>query len=163
MTLLALYLIRVLIPMIRVISMLLEMFLIAMPTYVSSLTRIFHFMTLLLVTTLIACLCLEILICMIMVLFLMAICLPCILIMFMTHVRVVVWIYCIILLTLPTHVLIAHCYACNVRYFSGFSNVLTTVCKIMTAVNYLNCDVIFDYCNDILRHFGLDSQCSSLI
>jgi hypothetical protein len=56
----ALYLIRVLailIYMICVIPMLLEMFLMAMPIYVSSLTRISQFMTLVLVTTLIACLC----------------------------------------------------------------------------------------------------------
>jgi hypothetical protein len=57
----------------------------------------------------------------------------------------------------------SNCYACNLRYFNDVSNVLTTVCKIMSAVNYLKCDVFFYYCNDVLRHFGLVSQYSSLI
>jgi hypothetical protein len=55
-----------------------------------------------------------------------------------------------------------NCYACNLRYFIGVSNILTTVCKIMSAVIYLKCDVNFDFCNDVLRHFGLVPQCSGL-
>jgi hypothetical protein len=91
--------------------------------------------------------------------------------MFMSHVRGVDLLHNI---AHPPHTRFKccnfHCYTCNVRHLSGISNVLKTTCLLISVYNsfgklnkFACYDVNFGGCYDVLRHFGLVSQYSSLI